>query len=445
MNRKTRSFLFLFLVLIFLIAAPSAVFYSQGYRLDLENLRVVQTGGFYFKVVPQNVSIVITPENRRKIIKSDTDFFFGTSYIRNLLPGKYNLTVAKEGYHSWYKSLKIKEKMVTEMKNITLIPKDLDFTIIKKDVSNIFPLSHRREIVIKELVNDEEWQLTLYDPVRSSSKQLISSKKVSGNPLSVFSSPRRDEFLIDMGSHYLVIDSANETHYIINDITDPLLHPRKANSLIYLEDGNLSLYNYLDNTRSILAEEVETFGIREDGDIVWLSHNGLLFKNGDHIRNRSFLMNKESEYRILLPNLSEIAIIRDNTFYFLNNGDFKEIFQSYQKPVPSPDRRKLALYSNHEINVLYLDDTTEQPNKKRWENSFLTRFSGRVDNVEWLNNHHLIFNVEDEIKIIEIDDRDHINIIDVASLPDPKPYFDRATNQLYVLSDGNLFVSRVLF
>ena len=53
MNKKIRSFIFFSLVVIFLIISPLAIFYSQGYRFDSKNFRVVQTGSFYFKVTPQ--------------------------------------------------------------------------------------------------------------------------------------------------------------------------------------------------------------------------------------------------------------------------------------------------------------------------------------------------------------------------------------------------------
>ena len=443
MNRKIRSLLFFSLGLVFLVAAPSAVLYSQGYRVDFQNLRIVQTGGFYFKIFPRSSNIVIIPEREGlSSVESNTDFFFGTSYVENLFPGRHAITISKEGYHPWRKSLEIKEKRVTEAKNVILIPIDPTFTMIGTNVSNIFPIPHRREIVIKSLV-DDGWDLAIYDLSRGSLEPLISSEDLPGEPLNVLSSPDQ-KLLIDMGSSHLVIDPVNGNRHVIDKIASPLFHPGQANSIIHLDDGNLISYDYLNEIASILAEEVESFGIRENGDIIWLSRDGLLFENGNQIRGVSFPMKVESEYRILLPNQSEIAIVEDGVFHFLSKdrSEFKEIFRSSKEPIPSPDRRKLAYYSDHEINILYLDDTTDQPAKKHGESSFLTRFSGKIDNLRWLNNHYLIFNVDDEIKIIEIDDRDNINIVNLANLVDPKLYFKN--NRIYVISDGNIFVSRTL-
>lgn len=447
MNQKIRSLLFFFLVLVFLVAAPSIVFYSQGYRFDFQNLRVVQTGGFYFRVTPSNVNIVITPEREGlSTIEDNTNFFFGTLYVENMLPERYAITISKEGYHSWRKSLEIREKRVTEIKNVTLIPTDPSFTIIKDKNSDIFPLSDRREIIIKRSINDKEWDLVIYDPIRGSLEPLLSSNDVPGKPSIVLSSPRRQELLIDMGSYHLIIDPVNRTRHTINDIISPFLQPDEINSIIHLDNGNLVSYNYLNALSSLLAEEVKAFGIRENDNIVWLSRDGFLFENGERIQSIPFPMKDGSEYQILLPNQSDIAIVENDSFYFLdrNRLGFSEMFRSNQKPISSPDRRKLAYYSDHEINILYLDDTTDQPAKKHGESSFLTRFSGKVNNVEWLNNHYLIFSVDGDIKIIEIDDRDHINIVNLANLNNPKLHFERSNNRLYVLSDGNLFVSRML-
>lgn len=446
MNRKIRLLLFLSLVLVFLVAAPSAVFYSQGYRLDLQNLRVVQTGGFYFRVFPRSVDIVIVPEREgMSYVESDTDFFFGTSYVENMLPERYDVTVTKEGYHSWRKSLEIKEKRVTEMKNVILIPTDPAFTVIGVKASDIFPIPHRKEIVIKSLI-DNGWSLAIHDLSKGSLEPLISSDDVPGEPLNILSSPETRDLLVDMGSYHLVIDPVNGTRHVIDDIASPLFNPGQANSIIHLADGDLISYDYLNDISSTLAEDVESFGTRENGEIVWLSRDGSIFENGNRIRSTPFPMRDESEYRILLPNQSDIAIAEDGIFNFLDRdrSEFREMFRSSKDPIPSPDRRKLAYYGDHAINVLYLDDTMDQPTKKYGESSFLTRFSGKIDNVGWLNDHYLVFSVDNEIKIIEIDDRDNINIVNLANLTDPKLHFERSDNRLYILSDGNIFVSRTL-
>lgn len=431
----------------FLVAAPSAVLYSQGYRLDLKELRIVQTGSFYFRVVPRSVNIEISPErDGATLLQRSTDFLFGTSYVENMVPGSYNVIVSKENHHPWRKRLEIRERRVTEMKNIVLIPNDPGFSVIGESVSALFPVPNDPRIAIKEFAGDDEWTLSMRDPVRNRSIHLISSEETTGDPVELASSPGRREIIIDMGDHHLIIDPANGLKYEIEGLVSPILDPSRPNSVIRLENGDLVSNNYVEGIVSLLASDIRAFNIRENGDIVWLSDSGSLFENGGPVRNGNFAVKENADYRIFLPNQSEIIIAENDTFHLLDRSvsAFREIFRSHRDPVVSPDRRKIAYFGNHEISVLYLDDIADQPAKSYGESSFLTRFSGTIGDVGWFTNHYMIFNVGDEIKVIEIDDRDHINIVDLMSLPSPDIHFERSDKRLYVISNGDLFVSTIL-
>jgi len=447
MTRKTRLLLFLSLALGFIVAAPSAIIYSQGYRLDFEGLRLVQTGSFYFRITPRNAIITISREGKNiPLIQKDTNFLFGTAYITNMLPGNYNLVVSKEGYHPWEKRVGIREKRVTEMRNIVLIPLNPGLTAVSENTSNLFPILGNPKIAIKELTDDGGWNLFLHDPVRNSSTTLISSEEVSGKPMEVKSLSRKRELLINMGQYYLVVDLTNGIQYQIRGVVSPLLDPVRPNSVIHLKDGALVSYDYINKIALVLASDVKAFSIRENGNIVWLSTSGLLFENGVLIRNRNFPVKNDADYRIFLPNQSEIMIAENDTFHLLDRSTspFREVFRSDREPVVSPNRRKVAHFNNHEIQILYLDNIIDQPAKSYGENSFLTRFSGTIGNVNWLTNHYIIFTVGDEIKVSEIDERGNVNIVNLARMPNPNIHFEGANKKLYLVSEGNLFVSDVL-
>ncbi|GAI49198.1 unnamed protein product, partial [marine sediment metagenome] len=48
------------------------------------------------------------------------------------------------------------------------------------------------------------------------------------------------------------------------------------------------------------------------------------------------------------------------------------------------------------------------------------------------------------IKIAEIDDRDRINVVDIAEFENPKIFWNKNDKKLYVLSEENLYVSESL-
>ncbi|MBI2450542.1 MAG: hypothetical protein HYV47_03330 [Candidatus Nealsonbacteria bacterium] len=127
MTKRVRTIIFVILVFLFAVAAPSAIFYSQGYRVDFGEKKIVQTGGLYFKVSPSKVEVHINGK-----FKKNTSLITNTFYIENLLPKTYKVEIKKDGYHAWIKTLEVKEKEVTEAKNIILFPKNPQFSIADK-------------------------------------------------------------------------------------------------------------------------------------------------------------------------------------------------------------------------------------------------------------------------------------------------------------------------
>lgn len=235
MTKRIRTIFFIACVVLFVLAAPSVILYSQGYRPDFENKKFVQTGGFYFRIAPSRADVYLNGK-----MEKSASIITNSVYIENLLPKNYEIEIKKDGYHSWKKTLEVKGKEVTEAENITLFPKNPQFTIIDQDV---YPL---------------------------------------------------------------ITASATST-----------------------------------------------------------------------------------------------------------------------------DKKKIVESNNYEIWVELL---------KRKEKIFLTRFSEKIGNIFWLNDYYLIFNVGNKIKIAEIDDRDGLNIVDLAELESPKIAWDKNAKKLYVLSEKKLYL-----
>jgi hypothetical protein len=141
MAKKTRIIIFLVCSFLFILIAPSIVLYSQGYRIDLENKKFTQTGGLFLKILPRQTDIYIDGKLNKR-----TDFFFDSVLIENLLPKKYKVEVKKEEHHSWEKTLEIKEKEVTEAKNIILFPQNINFSVLAGQVEQFWFSPDQRKI-----------------------------------------------------------------------------------------------------------------------------------------------------------------------------------------------------------------------------------------------------------------------------------------------------------
>ncbi len=122
-----------------------------------------------------------------------------------------------------------------------------------------------------------------------------------------------------------------------------------------------------------------------------------------------------------------------NVILFPQNPDFTIVNEmpKVEMTATSSDKKKVIKANNYEIRVLF---------PEKGEEVFIARFSKKIGNIFWLTNHYLIFSVGDKIKISEIDNRDKINIVDLAEFKNPKIFWDKEKKDLYVESEGKIYL-----
>ncbi len=101
----------------------------------------------------------------------------------------------------------------------------------------------------------------------------------------------------------------------------------------------------------------------------------------------------------------------------------------------SSDGQKVIEVDNHEVWISF---------PKEEKRIFLNRFSESISKVFWFNDYYLIFNVANKIKVAEIDDRDKLNIINLAEFENPEIFWDSNNGKLYVSTRGKFYVSENL-
>lgn len=142
-----------------------------------------------------------------------------------------------------------------------------------------------------------------------------------------------------------------------------------------------------------------------------------------------------------------ILLIPENPNFTVLTSEEQEIIDITSQidcSATSSDKKKLIEANEHEIWISFIKTPNNQESLIESEDKiFLNRFSEKIGKICWLNNYYLIFNIADEIKIVEIDDRDKINMIDLAQFPEPEIFWNEEGN-LYILSEDNLYVSENL-
>jgi hypothetical protein len=118
MSKKMRSRSLLLMLLVFLILSPIILGYSFGYRFSQleERFSWVKTGGIYVHSNISNTEVFVNG----KFFKN-SGLILRNIFIQNLKADEiHDVEMHKIGHHSWFKSLIVREGLVTEARALML-------------------------------------------------------------------------------------------------------------------------------------------------------------------------------------------------------------------------------------------------------------------------------------------------------------------------------------
>ncbi len=462
MKKKKKILLIGIFSLIFFISAFNIIPYSLGYVFDFKKKKFIATGAFYFKTYPKECEISLNG----KFIKK-TDPIFGTALIKNLKPGKYEIEIEKEGYHPWRKELEIKEKFVTEAKFIFLFQENPSLYLLSKEVESFFPFLNKNEILLKKR-NKNGWFLSLLD-LSNLKEEIVFTEKDLGIKKEVNLKKiilgKKDKAILEIENKekeefFYLINISERPFKVLKKVNFPKevkkisFHPFFEEKAIFQTKDSFFEYDLIENKIFPIFENILTFSSLKN-NFLFLSKDGFIYKTNlkgeiEEIMNRKpFSFKKNREYELISDDLgSEIFIkeCRDNkcNLYFLDQEEFlfKKLLENIKGISFSRKSEKVALFSDHEIWVFFLKDFIQQPLRKKGELIFLNRFSKKINQLFWLNENYIIFNLEDKVKISEIDDRDNLNIINFLSLENKKIFLKKDSKLILLTKTGNLFITQ---
>jgi hypothetical protein len=97
--------------IVFIVAAPSLVFYTAGYRWNPKKEKIERNGTLIVDSLPQDARLFLNERDTGET---------SPVTLQNVSPGKYTITLTKEGYHSWQKRLDVYPEYVTFANNARL-------------------------------------------------------------------------------------------------------------------------------------------------------------------------------------------------------------------------------------------------------------------------------------------------------------------------------------
>ena len=180
MTLGQRRIIYLIFILIFLLITPFLILYTAGYRFNPKKNKIEKVGILFLTSKQREISIFLNNELYPKKLSKEL-------YIKNLLPGEYEIKAEKKGYYPWKKKIIIQPEKTTFLRNIHLFKKNLPINLLNNEIEFI-TFSPPKGIYYKKLVNSFQ-EIAYYDIEKKKEKIYLrlpqkesSIKKLSLSP-----------------------------------------------------------------------------------------------------------------------------------------------------------------------------------------------------------------------------------------------------------------------
>lgn len=400
MTLRKRWVIFYLLALVFLISGAGLLSYSNGWRLDLETLKVSKTGGLFVETGTADTKIKV---GKKAVLSANSLLSKGT-FISGLFPKTYAIEASKDGYQSWNKTLEIKPELVTKTLPIVLVPQKPDQKLIAKNIINFWAGPNQNLAWLDEV-----------------GRLFINKKLTPGNQILNWS---------NNGGGALIFDNINEFYYAINLAGGTALRLDLPTKSLQNEEPIQARMDPLDKGGIVFKTSagIYTFDVSglELTKIFKQPASNLYVFNGDLI-----WLGQKQIYS--LHRSVDSQLVKDVLFSELTK-DKNAKFEL------SPDKEKLIVKREgaEEMTVYFLKDN-EALNKKAGDFVKIRYLSDVLSGFGWHKDSAYLFaQYPSGLYFGEIDNRDSINLQLIANSLE-KFQYDADNNLLYVLTAGSLY------
>src|SRR3989344_2457381 len=420
MKRNSRRIIFTACVVSFLLFIPYIVLYSLGYRVNIASLSIVATGGIYVHALPENANVTIDGA-----IQDTTGLFSNAFFVQNLVPGPHTVSIAKDGYFDYQKTLPVAENQVTKLEHVVLFKKTPAFSILQDDI-NLVAGSPDGTLIISAATTTKNVILSIYNTTTADPKLLTLAIANATTGKAIWSADSKNVVLVISGNYYLVNATAATPKATLLPYLENTSHisfdSQNSSVIFYVKNKNL-YSDAVDLNQAMPLFSNALAYVKNGSNIMWLSGDGFLnsfdtiVKSSQKVTAAPLGMKNNSSYKLLKVSA---------------NGD------------------KTLLYGNHEL--LYFLNTATAGELKIIP---LQTTASNIAQADWVNDDYIIFTAGDTIMISEAHPIGNVNIIALPStispadgsaiaVTSPDIYFSSATKKLYLLAGKILLVSERL-
>jgi len=438
-----RRIIFITFVVVYFVTTTAVLLYGSGYTFGVFDGVFTKTGILFVKTEPKDATIFVN-----NIIRGNKT----PRRIPHLKPGLYQIRIEYKGYSPWEKTLEIKAGETTFVTDVVLWKKTLPSLVYSSDVpfelladNDNALLAHATSSTfeIVSLATDDETPHTWYRSSRTQpfERTIILSPDKQRGLVTTYNLETQslDATIIPFSDSEKQIAVAD---YFPPTTTKKIVWHNNTGWLLFIEDAQQRIwrFNVLDHSLKYLADGT-LLGVDEPHLYLLKPHpetdkHRMVLVSFNMTTEREQIINEFGEQETIeyVASQKYLSLLKNTRAQNMMLFNVKEEhlsalpLQDTVTLVTSPDSRVYAYHTPHELWITAYDK----------ENVLLWRTSETIRDVSFIGkNNYLIVRTDEKMRIVELDVRDEVNMIDM-------PFPSQTSKPLINDNGDELFVSSVL-
>ncbi|MEX2144775.1 MAG: hypothetical protein WD712_00110 [Candidatus Spechtbacterales bacterium] len=469
MTKRTRTILFGVFLSLFLLSILPMVLFTKGYRVDLDNLKLVETGGIDLNINTADTKVYLDAK-----LKRETSFIFKNAVFRNILPGNYDIAIEKNNYKKWQKTISVEAGRVSKFLDIRLFPNKMPETLLAENTNRAFLSPNLRFGLLEsegnisgEIKAEKGIQILLSDNARQTLQPILTLQP-DEYIKEILWSWNSDIFFIfgqGAGGNFLYSGSAGRAQelkswnsFLRNSFpnayssTNIRVSSNSADVLYVLQrasDNTFSL-NSVDLSQRIIRADILkgiiSFNIIDD-NIFYISKEGVLFVTNITTSETKQLSSTaisraDANAKLIVREDSESIMIinRGDLFLWESEKPFLKIAGNTVGAAFSPDKEKILYWDGGEVKIYWLKEVFGPPSRVPGDTETISGYS-EIKTAGWISGSasYVVFQTADKIVFAELDSRDKRNVFEYPITTFPGVFgIDSSVQRIYTLINGDL-------
>jgi hypothetical protein len=401
------------------------VYYSQGYRIDIQNFSITKTGALHIQSTPRDVQIFLND----KPYKDKSSLLRRGTFVSNILPKEYRALITKEGYRDYEKYITVKPAEVVRLLNIILVPEDITHTPLIEGVPQGTIVSLNQDTALIKDPQDVYYECSLTQLTTCTNLSSLLRTLLKENPKQLISYQQEAGVYIATTSR-----GVYRVHTQKNEVTPIFSYTPEA--LAY-QNNNLYTLAPLpqDSTSTSTPRTPQSSITVYDLSLSTIAQQYPLSLSVDQIET-------------ILPGTNAIAILLTNGSLLLRypDGTLTPIAHSAQSAAFSPDQKKLLFQDRDKKTFVYfLEDDILSLNKQKGDTMPLEIVNiAQTSTLEWYDSYHLLITYQNgDVALAEVDahrPNNHFTLLEQSS----GTYFSPTSKTLYTITQDNILTQHQL-